>query len=194
MRALLTVSLLALVAPAANAIPVRYDFTITNVQFQGIPPGAGTADGSGYVVFDTDLAALATGGHLGDAFLPTIDLSFDWLGLHFGPANGSLSEVYFDSSGNPYRWDLDGIVSGGCGFNCVQWGTNDFTIAGTGMPGSLTGGGTALLTQAGVNGVAVGNVSWTQVDIRSVPEPGTLGLLALGMFGAALRRRKALRA
>jgi len=59
--------------------------------------------------------------------------------------------------------------------------------------------GLDLLTAAGWNGSAF-NIHWTQncandsimVDPPSVPEPGTLALLPLGLLGlAALRRRKA---
>ena len=73
----------------------------------------------------------------------------------------------------------------------MAWGTTDFNVLANGLVG---GGGIALLSQAGVQGVAVGSVSWTQTDIRNVPEPGTLGLMALGVLGAALRRRKTLQA
>jgi len=198
MRALFAVSLLALVAPAANAIPVRYDFSITLTSVQGTQPGTGNANGSGFVVFDSDLAALGVpSGRVGDLNtpLPTLDLSFDWLGMHFDATNGTLGALYLDSFGAINGWSIDGLLpANACGpaFQCVQWGTSDFNILAHGS--ALGGGGIALLTQAGVNGVAIGNVSWTVSEVRNVPEPGTLGLLALGMFGAALRRRKALRA
>ena len=44
---------------------------------EGTQPGTGTADGSGYVVFDTDLAVGAPAPRLGDMNtpLPTIDLA-----------------------------------------------------------------------------------------------------------------------
>jgi hypothetical protein len=197
MRKLLIASLLALAAPAANAIPVRYDFTITLSSVHGTQPGTGTANGGGFVVFDDALAALGVpGGRVGDMNtpLPTIDLSFDWLGMHFDATNGTLGALYLDSLGGISGWSIDGLTpTPGCSFQCVQWGSTDFNILGA-NPSSVGGNGTALLSQAGVNGVAVGNVSWIQTEIRSVPEPGTLGLMALGVFGAALRRRKALQA
>jgi hypothetical protein len=197
MRKLLIASLLALAAPAANAIPVRYDFTITLSSVGGTQPGTGTANGGGFVVFDNALAALgAPGGRVGDMStpLPTIDLSFDWLGLHFDTTNGTLGALYLDSFGAITGWSIDALTpTPGCTYQCVQWGSTDFNVLAANAS-SIGGNGTALLSQAGVNGVAIGNVSWIQTEIRSVPEPGTLGLMALGVFGAALRRRKALHA
>jgi hypothetical protein len=194
MRVLLAACLIVLCAPAANATPIRLDFTISLAQAVGTLPGTGTADGGGYVVFDTDLSALASGGNLGDLNtpLPTIDLSFDWLGAHFDSTSGTLSHVTFDSFGNPLAWDIDNVLPHNLcmnNFRCVQWGTDDFSVLAT-----QGGGGSALLTQTGVFGVAIGSVSWTRGEIQSVPEPGTLALMALGFAGLLLTgRRKLLR-
>jgi len=194
MRVLLAVSLIALLAPAANATPIRYDFTISFMQAVGTLPGTGTGNGSGFVVFDDDLAALVPGGgQLGNLNtpLPTLDLSFDWLGLHFDNSSGTLSTVTFDAFGNPLAWDIDNIVPPNLcmnSFRCVKWGTDDFS-----MLASPGGGGSALLTQSGVDGVAIGSVSWNRGQILAVPEPGTFALLALGLAGLLLGRRKLLR-
>jgi hypothetical protein len=194
MRILLVASLLALVAPAANATPIRYDFTISLMQTAGTLPGTGTGNGSGFVVFDSDLAALVPGGgQLGNLNtpLPTLDLSFDWLGLHFDNSSGTLSTVTFDALGNPLAWDIDNVLpANSCmnSFRCVQWGTDDFSLLAS--PG---GGGTALLTQSGVSGVAIGGVSWSRGQILPVPEPGTFTLLALCLAALLIGRRKLLR-
>jgi hypothetical protein len=194
MRALLAVTLIALLAPAANATPIRYDFTISFIQGVGTLPGTGTGNGSGFVVFDDALAALVPGGgQLGNLNtpLPTLDLSFDWLGLHFGNSSGTLSTVTFDALGNPLAWDIDNIVSRNLcmnSFRCVQWGTDDFSLL-----ASAGGGGSALLTQSGVNGVAIGSVAWSRGQVLAVPEPGTFALLAIGLAGLLVGRRKLLR-
>jgi hypothetical protein len=199
MRKFLIASLLVLAASSANAIPVRYDFTITLDNIQGTQPGSGSSNGSGFVVFDDALAIGGPpGGLVGDMNtpLPTIDLSFDWFGMHFDETNGTLGGLYLDSFGAITGWSIDGLVppnSCGNSFQCVQWGTTDFSLLAANA--SVIGGtGTALLTQAGVNGVAVGNVLWIQTPVSSVPEPATLGLMLLGVAGAAFRRRKASRA
>lgn len=189
MRTLLAVSLLALAVPAAHAVPIRYDFTISLSSTQGTAPGTGSADGSGYVVFDTDLAAGAPAPRVGDMNtpLPTIDLAFDWLGIHFDETNGTLGALYVNGLGGIDGWSIDGIVppnSCSPAFQCVQWGTTDFNILAF---GGTSGSGTALLTQSGVQGVAIGNVSWR---VSSVPEPGTMGLMALALGGMALVRRR----
>lgn len=189
MRRLLITAFLAFSATAANAIPVRFDFSISLSSVQGIKPGTGTANGSGYVVFDTDLAnGGKPGGLVGDMKSPlaTLDLQFSWLGMNYDTSSASLGGIYLDSMGRISGWSIDAFTpTPGCTFQCVQWGTNDFTLlASNGSSGS--GGGVALLTQSRVNGVAIGNVSWT----KSVPEPGTLGLMLVGVAGLALRRRK----
>src|SRR4051812_30620273 len=196
MRTLLATLLLVLAVPAAQATPIRYDFTISMNNVQGTQPGTGTADGSGYVVFDTDLAIGAPAPRLGDMNtpLPTIDLAFDWLGIHFDATSGTLGALYVDGLGGITGWSIDGIVppnSCGDSFQCVQWGTTDFNVLGS---GSSSGTGIALLTQAGVNGVAVGNVSWRTGVVTSVPEPATFGLMALALGGMSLVRRRRLQA
>lgn len=190
MRKLMITAFLALAATAANAIPVRYDFTIKLSSVQGTKPGTGTADGYGYVVFDDALAAGGTpGGSVGNMStpLPTLDLSFDWLGMHFDETTGTLGNIYLNSSGGISGWSIDAFTpTPGCTFQCVQWGSTDFSVLAANGGTAAPGNGTALLTQAGVNGVAIGNVSWT----KTVPEPATLGLMLMGVAGAALRRRK----
>ena len=193
MRTLMALSLVALGIPAAHATPIRFDFSITLSGVEGTQPGAGTADGSGYVVFDTDLAAGASDTRVGDMNtpLPTIDLSFDWLGIHFDETNGTLGALYVDATGTINGWSIDGIVPPNLcapAFQCVQWGTTDFNILAF---GNGVGSGSALLTQAGVYGVAIGSVSWRT---GSVPEPGTLAVMTLAFGGLALARRRRSRA
>jgi len=190
MRALLAVSLIALLAPAANATPIRVDFTVSLSQALGSVPGTSYANGGGYLVFDTDLAIPAQGGQFGfqNTSLPTLDLSFDWLGQHFDSSSGALTNVTFDPSGNLFAWEIDNVLPDLCGFRCVQWGTSDFTLLAFGG-----GSGAALLTQSGSVGLAIGNVSWTRGQIEAVPEPGTLVLMALGIAGLLIGRRKLLR-
>jgi hypothetical protein len=195
MRTCLFALLLVTGIPAANAMPVRFDFTVSLRADPGIEtgtlPGSGTADGFGYVVFDNDLFALADGtGTVGDYNnpLPTIDLSFDWLGLHWDETNAALGVLNLDSLGNLNFWSIDAVVpANSCtrNFLCVQWATTDFNVL---VSGNF---GTALLTQQGVSGVAIGNVSAVSTPVEvPVPEPGTFGIMALGLAGVWLLRRK----
>ena len=194
MRSVTAICLMALLVPAANAIPVRYDFTVSLLDTQGtFPVGAGT-NGFGYVVFDTSLAALAgPTGQVGNQNipLPTIDLSFDWLGMHWDESNATLGILQFNS-GILTSLGIDAVVPPNtCGnsFQCVQWGTNDFTVT-----RNASGVGTSLLTRSGANGVAIGTARWSgplQVD---VPEPGTLALFGAALTGLFLVRRRQVRA
>jgi len=190
MRGFLALSLLALAVPAAHAGAIRYDFEISLAHVLGTQPGTGTADGSGFFVFDSDLAMGSPGSRVGDLNtpLPTLALSFDWLGMHFDESSAALGALYVDGFGGVTGWSLDGLVAPNrCqpAFQCVQWGTSDFNILAF---GTSIGAGSALLTQSGVDGVAIGWVTWNEV--RDVPEPGAFSLLALGIASFILRRRK----
>lgn len=190
MRRFSCLMLLALLAPAANAVPIRIDFTIARPVILGTAPASGSATGGGYFVFDDSLLALAAanGGELGNysTALPTLDLSFDWLGVHFDDPFGTLGMLRVGAGGQLSGWSIDGLPASGCGFQCVQWGTTDFSVTASGGP--FGGGGSALLTQTGANGVAIGSVSWTRA--ASVPEPGTLALFGLALAGMAFGRRR----
>ena len=194
MRYLAAICLTALLIPAANAIPVRYDFTVTLADTFGTFAVGGSTNGAGYVVFDTELALLAgPTGQVGNQNvpLPTIDLSFDWLGMHWDESNATLGLLRY-SAGILTALGIDAVVppnSCGNSFQCVQWGTNDFTVT-----RNSSGAGSALLTRSGSNGVAFGTSRWSGPVQVDVPEPGTLALLGAGLAGLLLFRRRQTRA
>jgi hypothetical protein len=194
MRTLVAICLAALAVPAAHAIPVRYDFSITLLDTQGTFPVSGPTSGSGYVVFDTALQSLAnSAGQVGDRNtpLPTYDISFDWLGMHWGSANATLGSLKFNGS-LLTNWSIDAVLAPNtcqAAFQCVQWGTNDFTVT-----GSNSGYGMALLTRVGSPGVAIGTARWSAPRQVDVPEPGTFALFGAALAGLALARRRQIRA
>ncbi len=87
------------------------------------------------------------------------------------------------------RWALSlGWALGGanCAFNCIHSaGPSDLYVTG-GAPYNGTSAGHV----EGVNGWMVGSVTSWSSHPASVPEPGTLGLLGVGLLGASAARRK----
>jgi hypothetical protein len=172
-----------LLAPmSALAVPITVDFTITNVSaytgssYNGYALG-GTTNGS--FTFDDALGTFETPSS-GNA---AIDLSLNWLGASFDESNTQIWQLRFDSLGALTGWALGGA---NCAFNCVYSnGPNDLYVTG-GAPYNGTSAGHV----EGVNGWMIGSVRSWSARPASVPEPGTLGLLGIGLLGAAAARRK----
>lgn len=88
------------------------------------------------------------------------------------------------------RGSLGGFGGGGTGSGCYGGGGGGGYSGGDG--GRIAGGGGSFNTgseQINTAGVGLGNgsIEWTLVD---VPEPSTLAILALGLFGLGARRFK----
>jgi hypothetical protein len=87
-------------------------------------------------------------------------------------------------------------MSGSCGRNCTTWTANVASVYGSGYVG--VGTITLNLTSDGFGSFDItGGTANVGTSSRNVPEPGTLGSLAIGLAGIGLlvgRKAKALQA
>ena len=186
---------LLLVPASAMAVPITVDFTVTGTSAfysdgsslsgdNGFPLGT---IGSGSFTIDNSMGNYSNV----NVGITPIDFSLDWAGTSLTEANSVLWEVGFDEFGGFNYWGFSG-TEGSCGIlNCVSSiGVTDFFVSGYGGPYVSNGETGVAVTQRRIRmDAGRGDLERSSSRGRSAGA-ATLGLLAFGLLGAGVARRK----
>lgn len=179
--ALAAIALTVFVAPAADATPISYNFTVDVIS----GPLSGTSSTG---TFSYDNSSVVSGGSNQQLGLLTA-LDFTFNGTTYNAGNANTGWLAFDSAGN-----LTAFVFGNsCSVYDPSQPENCGVIAGTDQwfvfPG-LDGFGYTTLT---TNDFFTGNVTYARAASLPVLEPDALGLFGFGAFmiiGLSAGRRR----
>jgi len=163
---------------AAQAVLITVDFTVLGDPLD--PAHAGqSAKGS----FSFDSSIIPAGG--GTVLSPTVaSINFSWDSTTWTAANAGPWDFTFDQSGDLVGWFLGGDPTNVITIYTAASAPDDFWVR--------TLGDNFTYHDFGTEGDFYGGMltSWSVASAPSVPEPGTLSLLGLGLLPLGLIRRR----
>jgi hypothetical protein len=164
-----------LAAPAANAAPITYSFSVTATSG---PLNGQTSTGT--FTFDSGIIP-AGGGEVNQTGLLT-DLDFTWNGIDYNQATANTGTLFFDSSGLlTGAFFGTSCVAGGC---IISSGIDNWDVfASSDVAHQFFNYSTPLSS-----GVFVSDSA--SLVPSTVPEPTSMSLLALGLLGGAITRSR----